>query len=294
MSRNAAPSGVCQNCPTGTEETGQRLMRIPRRAQKSCTRVVGHKARRRYPVCTSQGTHRAREITEGRGKVKLQDKIKILKSAGFPIRFVERSEWAPYPAPVGTMTVRETHPRYVSYSDVHERPTQFPCRAFADLGSIARGEDTAGQTSTVDRSNYRSLRRDFPEMFTDTSYANVDSLGAFIGNLSDDVTETLVSLRTEYPLYDESDLSELESEEISDSWDAYVSWDLASEIRKAMSDEGDSWDAMSDDAQRAMFWDAVEATESYPEHDGLDVRWEYDAIVTEIAEKLGVFLMLPA
>jgi hypothetical protein len=37
-----------------------------------------------------------------------------------------------------------------------------------------------------------------------------------------------------------------------------------------------------------MFWAAVEATDSYPEHDGLDVRWRYDAIISDLANRLDV------
>jgi hypothetical protein len=36
-----------------------------------------------------------------------------------------------------------------------------------------------------------------------------------------------------------------------------------------------------------MFWAAVEATDSYPEHDGLDVRWRYDAIISDLAKPAG-------
>jgi hypothetical protein len=232
-------------------------------------------------------------------QVKFSDKISALQDAGFTIRYVERSEWTRY----GThdsdgwhesTTVRETCPAYISYSDVHGTPTEFPCRAYVDLSSIARGDDQAGQTTTTDRSNYRSLRREFPDMFTDTSYSNVDVLGAMIGNLSDEVIGIVCGLQTDYSTFDESDVSELESEEITESWDQYVSSDIGSEIRQAMSDEGDAWDALSDEAQRAMFWRAVETSESYPEHDGHDIRWTYDAIVTAIAAELGVFEFLTA
>ena len=231
--------------------------------------------------------------------MKLQDKISALSDAGFPIRYVERSTWTRY----GThdsdgwhesTTVREMCPAHVSYSDVHDTPTEFPCRAYVDLSSVARGDDTAGQTTTADRSNFRSLMRDYPDTFSPASYANVDTLGAMVGNLDDDMIGILTGLATDYPLYDESDLSELESEEITESWDQYVSSDIGSEVRRAMSDEGDAWDAMSDEAQRDMFWRAVEKTDSYPEHDGHDIRWTYGPVVTAIAAELGVFTFLTA
>jgi hypothetical protein len=161
-------------------------------------------------------------------------------------------------------------------------------RAFADLGRIGRGDDTAGQTGSVSRSNYRSLMRDYPDIWTPVSYSNVDALGAFVSDLPDEVIDILTGLADQHPIYDEDDMSALESEEIAESWDQYVRSDLTSEIYRVHPDEGDAWDALTSDQQRDMFWSAVEATDSYPEHSGLDVVWRYDAIVTELAERLNV------
>lgn len=161
---------------------------------------------------------------------------------------------------------------------------------FADLGHIARGEDTADQSDTVQRSNYRRLAEDYPEALVRISWANTDTLGAFLSDLSPELAEVLGNLGDQYPIYDESDLSELESEEITASWDQYVQADLTSEIRALLSEDiADLWDELPDDDQRGMFWSVCEALDIYPEHDGLDVRWtvHYPAIVEAIDTRLA-------
>src|SRR4051794_25814248 len=64
-------------------------------------------------------------------------------------------------------------------------PSQRTGHPWVDLGSVASGDDTAGQTSTVLRSNYRVLHRLHPTVFTDLVYTNVSSLGAFLADLTD-------------------------------------------------------------------------------------------------------------
>jgi hypothetical protein len=71
---------------------------------------------------------------------------------------------------------------------------------YADLTSVGKGEGQAGQSSTVDRSNFRSLQRDYPDTFTPVSYSNVNALGAFVADLDDDLTGILTGLRSDYPL----------------------------------------------------------------------------------------------
>jgi hypothetical protein len=200
-------------------------------------------------------------------------RTEALKSAGFPVR------WAYRPDGEGQ--------DYITWSDLQDYPAE-GYEPYADLSSVAKGEDAANQTSTVDRSNYRSLHRDYPEVWTDTSYVNVNALGAFVDDLTDDLVEILTGLREQCPLYSDDDHSELESEEIAESWEQYVRYDIGSEIRRVMPDEGDQWDALSDDEQRDMFWSAVqESDDLYPEHDGLDIRWQYDAIASAIADRLA-------
>jgi len=201
--------------------------------------------------------------------------IDALKSAGYPVTWLDDD---------AVMDAGYALP-YSHYR--HNGPTSH-ARAYVDLSKVAKGEDTADQSSTVDRSNYRSLMRDYPDVWLPIGYSNVNALGAYVANLSPELTEILTGLVEQYPVYDESDMCELESDEITESWAQYVQADLTSEIHRAHCDEGDAWDALSEDAQREIFWTTVESTDSYPEHNGHDVLWRYDAIITELAVKLGV------
>ena len=75
--------------------------------------------------------------------------------------------------------------------------------------NVARAECRHGQSSTVDRSNYRSLHRLYPDVWTDLSYSNVTVLGAFVADLTPDLVNTLIGLRCEYAVLDESDYARI-------------------------------------------------------------------------------------
>jgi hypothetical protein len=185
----------------------------------------------------------------------MQARANMLRSAGFHIVYAQRPDESSGSVPWSG--------HYTSALDGME--------LYADLSRVGSGEDAYGQVDTVARSNFRSLIRDYPDVFTVTSYSNVDALGAFVADLTDDLAEVLVKLTAEYAVYDEPDLSELESDEITESW----SWFVSSDIRDHIADL-DSWDVLSSDAQREMFWDACSVLDIYPEHNGREVVWRED------------------
>lgn len=152
-------------------------------------------------------------------------------------------------------------------------------RPYVCLGNVARGRDAYGQTSTVHRSNYRSLRRDFPQVpWVDVSYVNVDSLGVFCtwftedAECGPDLLDILCKLATEYPVFDEDDMSSLEHDEIGESW-GYMAWDLRHELEDTPA--ADVWDYIGDTTVQDLFWEAMSAGAfgNYPEHNGLEVVW---------------------
>jgi hypothetical protein len=197
-----------------------------------------------------------------------------LRDAGFPVTYVDRAYFEDgYVLP---------------YAHYHHKASAPGLAAYVDLSAIARGEDGAGQATTVDRSNYRSLHRDYPGAWTPISFTNVDVLGAFAADLTPDLVTALIALKDEHPVYDEGDLTELESDEITETWDQYVRSEIASELC-AVDAVGDAWDALTGDEQRDLFWSACDALDIYPEHDGRDVRWtaHYPAIVTEVSRRLA-------
>ena len=225
----------------------------------------------------------------------LLDKIDRLRGL-FDIRYVEAYTFrnvGTWSHPEYVSDLREVHGGSVSYSDVLNTPTDVPCRVYVDLSRVARGDDYYDQTSTLDRSNYRRLMEDYPDAFTPTSYSNVDSLGAYVGNLSEDLIETLTGLVTDYPAYDDSDMSELESEEITESWDQYVRSDIGLEIPEKYQDQWDDLDELDIPAtdtepmrekKAEVFWDACQASDYYPEHSGLDIHWDYDKIMEALID----------
>lgn len=229
----------------------------------------------------------------------LRDKIAALRSAGFPIRYVDRSEvhWEyPLGGPSREVTeLREPHGGTVYCSDVHDRPTACPCRAYVDLSRAGKSECQAGQSTTLDRSNFRSLVRDYPHMFTPTAWSNVDGLGAYVGNLTPEVIEILAGLADQYPVYDESDMSELESDEITESFDQYARADAESDMDEQTRDLWDQLALVSDSAQQDLWWQVCSANQGndYAEHDGYSANWDFGRFLPALAGALAAFFSAP-
>lgn len=153
-------------------------------------------------------------------------------------------------------------------------PSEIYGHPYVSFGDVARGEDSYGQSDTVARSNYTAIRRDFPQFpWVDTSYLNVNELGAWVADLDDDMTALFIGLKEQYPVYDESAMSELESEEIHASWAEYMRGEVWSELpevtRTAM------WDSLGEDTITELWWACVshEVFGSYPEHRGVEIVW---------------------
>lgn len=112
---------------------------------------------------------------------------------------------------------------------------QFPSTTWGDYV----GDD-------VQRSNNRSLLRDFPDVFKEvdgdygysTLVIRASDLLANDGYLLDIGRQ----LAHEYPLYDESDHSALEMELADDAWDAYLYLDVPASILDALEDD---WEPFS-------------------------------------------------
>jgi len=154
----------------------------------------------------------------------------------------------------------------------------------------AKGECRFGQSSTLSRSNFRRLMADYPDVWTNIHYSNIEALGAFVNDLSDDLIEILVGLKVDYPIYDESDVSDLEYEEVYESWNQYLDSDLYREIGKlvdhdALSEDlADLWLGMSPDERNSVFWQLIDRHGYAPEHSGYEVLWDYDELVSWIVE----------
>lgn len=201
----------------------------------------------------------------------MDERIDALRSAGFGFGYASREASKRHGYVTSTMIDDEWHMGHriltVTGEDHPAYGTAYVC-----LDRIARGEDSYGQDDSVARSNFRSLIRDYPDTFTPRSYSNVDALGAFVADLDEDMISTLVGLVEQHPVYDESDLSELEQDDVSESW---AEW-LSSEVYRELSDPLRSmWFALGDEKVTDLWWWCVgdELFGPYPEHAGCEVRW---------------------
>jgi hypothetical protein len=196
---------------------------------------------------------------KGNPTVDIDDMIRRLRRASFPVYRCQRPA-----AETGFLLPRDVNPE------------QSTGEAWVDLGSVARGGDTAGQTSTVLRSNYRTLHREHPDLFTDLAYANVSNLGAFVADLTNELVATLVRLARIHLVFDEDDLSQLEDDEIGQAWEDYLRYDVRADLSEP---EQDTLLAADPNAVRDAFYRALTTQDYYPEHTGLDIRWDHNQVL---------------
>ena len=144
---------------------------------------------------------------------------------------------------------------------------------FLEIQGTAWGDYTG---STYDRSNARSIRRDFGD-YVITLRADFGfevllvRLGAVI---PEGLYAAIVSLREE-SLYDESDLSDLESELESEDWETFGRRDFAAEVRELAQrvDRDDDVAELDDDAYADdLFWDVTA--------DGMAGYWQAETAVS--------------
>lgn len=174
-------------------------------------------------------------------------------------------------------------PSYVTwestFSPVSEEPSPHYGQAYVSFESVARGDDSYGQSDCTVRSNYRSLKRDFPDFpWVDVSYMNTNGLGCFVEDLTEEMLEILVGLSVDYPLYDECDHSAVEQEEIDESWDGWLRRELYRHFDSMRPTCGSLqliWDGLGESAVEDLFWTAVsqDMLGNYPEHRGTEVVW---------------------
>lgn len=198
----------------------------------------------------------------------LKEKIKRLQDAGYTISYASPGEelydvvirewvWHWYPK----------CPRHIGASDIfpdHRRGT----RAFVDLSSVA-----AVTASDIDlHCNHVALSRDFPEgIFTDHS----GCLGAYVGNLTEEVIDILYELRNCDLTYDEDMRLQMEDELIRDSIKDYVIDDLYRTWPLEMKDQ---WDVIPDGTRGKLFWYVVTDNDAYPWIEGMTPIWDYEKI----------------
>jgi hypothetical protein len=192
-----------------------------------------------------------------------------LQAAGFRLGYTDRG-------------VAETYARVqaLQVSRWRQDPTH---AVYVSLEDVARDECAVGQSSTVDRSNYRTLHRRYPGLWTDLVYSNAAALGAFVADLPPDVVDLLCGLRQDYAVLDEDDLAELEQRDIRTSWQQAAS----AEVRRGIGEDArDVWDALEPEHVDRLWWETVTGIGAWPQHDGHQVRWDVDRLVPAFAGRL--------
>ncbi|GIE98947.1 hypothetical protein [Paractinoplanes rishiriensis] len=167
---------------------------------------------------------------------------------------LQGSVWIPAEAPVGRDSVRLGALDMIR-EDAGQRPAADDVR-YLEIDGTGWGDYTG---STYYRSNARSLRRDFANhVITLTADFGFEVLLVRIGELiPEGLYDAIVALREE-SVYDESDLSELESELESEDWDSWGRSDWTGHIRDRARqvDADDDVAELADDAYTdALFWD---------------------------------------
>jgi hypothetical protein len=228
-----------------------------------------------------------------------------LRGYVFEGSYLRGNTWTELDAPTGGETAAWSNFR-APYGDETATYFEVPVTCWGDYVG-----------SDIERSNHRSLRRDYPETFVDaTAYPGahtlmvpVASLAALIdvdddGEIDDDAAQDLVNiftaLRDEYPLYDEEDSSALVTELADEAWNAYASWDLRRDLRDAVysilvyhvnsADVDDATDHIVDEIDdadlRERFYTAVWESNEYPYAETADsvVFPMWDDVVNRLAE----------
>lgn len=239
------------------------------------SRVECERCETRYYPIAKEGTLPPEPTEEPKP---ITEWVERLKRAGFPVRYADKEDLDEY---------RSISPYRLTEYDGDNSV------AIVDLCSVAAGEDHYDQVDTVRRSNYRVLwgedeareENNDPRRFIRIAYRNVDHLGAVIEDLEPDDIDTLIYIKEESPVLDESDLSDLENEEITESWDQWLSMDVERELSLMAIDDmpRDSldnppwyvlWDGLNESEKREAWWEAyTERLDAYPEHTGTEVTW---------------------
>jgi hypothetical protein len=143
--------------------------------------------------------------------------------------------------------------------------------------------------SVYARSNERSLLRDYPDTFIQaTGYPGAYELYLPAdADIDEHLFAELVSLADQYPVYDESDESELEMELADEAWDDYLEWDIPSDLEKTHSIDRELIDENMERI-KTRFYELTGDADEYPyAESAISVVFpKYDETLTTIAQEL--------
>lgn len=203
----------------------------------------------------------------------LVDRVDTLKRAGFTVSYAWRDDASRF-GYLNSSSLSGDYCGGYRVRTVSGLASEIDGEPYVSFDAIATTECAYGQADTVRRSNYTAIRRDYPRFpWVDTSYLNTDSLGCFVADMDDDVTDLVIGLAEGYPVYDESEMSNLEHEEIDASWAGFMRsevWRELPEVTRTI-----MWDTIGEDTVTDLWWACVsdDVFGNYPEHRGTEVVW---------------------
>lgn len=203
----------------------------------------------------------------------MDDRVTELKRAGFTVSYAWRDDAKQF-GYLSSSRITGEYGMFGRSLTVTGEASEHYGEPYVSFDGVATTECAYGQADTVRRSNYTAIRRDYPQFpWVDTSFMNVNVLGCFVSDLGDDVTGLFIGLAEQYPVYDESALSDLEHEEIHESWAEYMRDEIWSELPEVT--RTTIWDYLGEDTVTDLWWTCASADVFgyYPEHRGVEVVW---------------------
>lgn len=203
----------------------------------------------------------------------MDDLVTELKRAGFTVSYAWREDAKQF----GYLSTSQLNGEWMGgyrYLTVTGEASENYGEPYVSFDAVATTECSYGQADTVVRSNYAAIRRDYPDFpWVDTSYLNCNALGCFVADIDDDTAGMLIGLVESYPVYDESAMSDLEQEEIEESWAGYMRAEVWRELPEVT--RTTIWDYLGEDTVTDLWWTCVSAEVfgNYPEHRGTEVVW---------------------
>lgn len=215
----------------------------------------------------------------------LQDRVDRLRSAGFSLGYLDPADMSADTF-VPAWRVGWEYYQGSKVCTVTGEPDG-QAMPFVDFSDVAADDGGFEQCDTGRRSNFRVLLRqnEFHEpdlgrpLFVKVGYGRTEAIGAFVEDLSDEVIAMMVGLKEQYPVLDEEDMSALEQEEITASWDGWLRSELYGECGRMHRHNGAMqviWDSLGEDVVEGLFWNAVREEafgSNVPEHYGNEVVW---------------------
>lgn len=203
----------------------------------------------------------------------MDDRVTELKRAGFTVSYAWREDAKQF-GYLSSSRITGEYGMFGRSLTVTGEASEHYGEPYVSFDGVATTECAYGQADTVRRSNYTAIRRDYPQFpWVDTSYLNTNSLGCFVADMDDDMTGMLIGLAEVYPVYDESAMSDLEHEEIHESWAGYMRDEIWSELPEVT--RTTIWDYLGEDTVTDLWWTCVSAEVfgSFPEHLGVEITW---------------------